>query len=153
MFNVESWTINHKRMKKTKSFTLIEILVVITLIGLIAAGISASYSQFLKQSRDAKRKSDLENVRAALEMYRSNNDGGYYPDQLDDLTDPTVYIKEIPKDPKDPDDPYLTYTPSPDGCTIACVNYTLSVVLESGGAYESTPYGASTVTVVPSPTP
>ena len=62
-------------MKKSlKGFTLIEILVVATIIGLLASGAIVSYQQLLKQSRDAKRKTDLEQVRAALEMYRSNED-------------------------------------------------------------------------------
>jgi len=62
-------------MKKSlKGFTLIEILVVATIIGLLASGAIVSYQQLSKQSRDAKRKTDLEQVRAALEMYRSNED-------------------------------------------------------------------------------
>lgn len=129
-----------------KGFTLIEILVVITLIGLIAAGISASYSQFLKQSRDARRKADVENVRAALEMYRSNNTAGYYPEALLTLVGPTVYIKETPKDPKCKTE-YLY------SCTSPCANYTLRATLESGGVYEANAYGASTVIVAPTPTP
>ena len=135
--------------KSSKSFTLIEILVVITLVGLISAGISASYSQFLKQSRDARRKSDVENVRAALEMYRSNDPSGYYPNALSTLVGPTVYIKEIPKDPKS-NLIYPTYTPT---CTIGCTTYTLKATLDSGGAYEANPYGASTVTIAPTTTP
>lgn len=57
-----------------KSFTLIEILVVATIIGLLTATAAVTYTAFLKQSRDAKRKADLSQLSAALEMYRSNND-------------------------------------------------------------------------------
>jgi len=82
-----------------KSFTLIEILVVTTIIVLLTATAAVSYSQFLKQSRDTRRKADVEQIRAALEMYRSVNDT--YPTVgLSQLTTPTVYIQSIPKDPK-----------------------------------------------------
>lgn len=86
-------------MKKTlKSFTLIEILVVATIISLLASVTTISYSQITKQSRDGRRKTDLEQIRAALEMYRSNEDN--YPVNLNSLTTPTVYIQKIPTDPK-----------------------------------------------------
>ena len=85
-------------------FTLIEILVVATITVLLTASASVGYSQFLKQSRDAKRKADIEQVRAALEMYRSNNDtypvGDSYTLTLSVLTSGTVYIKSLPTDPK-----------------------------------------------------
>jgi len=61
-----------------KSFTLIEILVVATIIALLATAATITYAQLTKQSRDARRKTDLEQIRAALEMYRSNNNQ-YYP--------------------------------------------------------------------------
>ncbi len=60
-----------------KSFTLIELLVVITIIGILTAVAAVSYSTLTKSSRDTRRKADIEQIRAALEMYRSNY--GYYP--------------------------------------------------------------------------
>lgn len=64
-------------MKKNRAFTLIELLVSISIIGiLVTIGLSA-YSTINKRSRDTKRKSDVEQVRSALEMYRSENK--YYP--------------------------------------------------------------------------
>jgi general secretion pathway protein G len=90
-------------MKKKLGFTLIEILVTATIIGLLAAVASISYSQLTKQSRDAKRKTDLEQVRAALEIYRSNSDT--YPvgtgwATLSVLTGPIIYLQTLPSDPK-----------------------------------------------------
>ncbi|MFA5136908.1 MAG: type II secretion system protein GspG [Patescibacteria group bacterium] len=98
-------------MKKIKEygFSFVEILVVITIIGIIAAIGTVSYTQFLMQSRDAKRKGDLEQIRAALEMYKSKNN--LYPLSNEiifggDLCDPVggcatgTYLKKIPNDPK-----------------------------------------------------
>lgn len=113
-----------------KSFTLIEILVVSTIIALLAATASVSYSQLNKQSRDAKRKTDLEQIRAALEMYRSNND--VYPaltincSSSGGITDAQgTYLSLIPKDPKCSTYSYYYSTSGSD--------YTLGAYLESGG--------------------
>ncbi|KKU11410.1 MAG: hypothetical protein UX17_C0079G0007, partial [Parcubacteria group bacterium GW2011_GWC2_45_7] len=50
------------KLKKSFGFTLIEILVVATIIGLLAAGGFVTYSNLSRQSRDAKRKADLEQI-------------------------------------------------------------------------------------------
>jgi len=117
-----------KKLKKDNAFTLIEILVVATIISLLAAAGIVSYSQFLKQSRDAKRKADLEQIRAALEMYRSNSSTSSYPagnwSNLSILTAPTVYIQSLPSDPKSPT--YVYYYSS-NGA-----DYTLAAHLENG---------------------
>lgn len=111
-------------MKIKSGFTLIEILVVITIIVLLTAAAAVSYSTFLKQSRDAKRKTDLEQVRAALEMFRSNSTTNSYPTTgLSELTAPTVYIQSVPTDPKNPT---YTYYYSATGS-----DYTLATHLES----------------------
>jgi len=119
-------------MKKKKgSFTLIEVLVVATVIALLAAAGIVSYSQFLRQSRDAKRKADLEQIRGALEMYRSNNN--YYPTNLNTLTQPPKYIETIPTDPKAPNQIYY-YTALPSGCnniSTLCNDYILAANLET----------------------
>lgn len=62
-------------------FTLIEILVVITIIMIISAVGLVSFINVGKNARDARRKSDLETVRQALVLYRSEN--GCYPNPGD----------------------------------------------------------------------
>lgn len=65
-------------MKHTsRGFSLVEILVTVTIIAVLTAVGVVSYSSVNKRSRDAKRKSDLEQIRSALEMYRV--DTGNYP--------------------------------------------------------------------------
>ena len=123
-----------------KSFTLIEILVVATIIALLAAGASVSYSQLNKQSRDAKRKTDLEQIRGALEMYRSNSTDGKYPtgnwSNLSVLTGSPKYIQSLPTDPKNPT--YVYYYSSSDG-----LDYTLAAQLETTSSCTSPPGGNS----------
>lgn len=91
-------------LSKIEGFTLVEILVVATIIALLAAVAAVSYSSLSKSSRDAKRKADLEQVRAAIEIYRSNNDSSSYP--TGDWTalgtaliGPPKYIESMPSDP------------------------------------------------------
>jgi len=58
-----------KFLNKKNGFTLIELLVVISIIGILAGLTLTSYSGAQKQARDTKRKSDLVNMRTALEAY------------------------------------------------------------------------------------
>ncbi len=112
-----------------KSFTLVEILVVVTIIVLLTSTAIVTYTAFLKQSRDAKRKADLGQVSAALEMYRSNSDtypvGSVWATTLNVLKTPVVYIQSLPTDPKSTTYSYY-YTGS-------ISDYTLGTYLESGG--------------------
>lgn len=65
------------RHRTTKGFTLLELLVTVTIIAVLTVIGVVSFAQVNKRSRDVKRKSDLEQIRSALEMYRSDN--GAYP--------------------------------------------------------------------------
>ena len=119
-------TINNQQSTiNNRSFTLIEILVVVTIIGVLFGVATISYSSLTKSSRDARRKSDLEQIKAALEMYRSNNPLALYPsaascEELDGLID--SYLPNFPKDPKDG-----TYTYS---CSTSDSDYTIGAYLE-----------------------
>ncbi|KKU46432.1 MAG: Type II secretory pathway protein LspG [Microgenomates group bacterium GW2011_GWC2_46_7] len=84
-----------------KAFSLIELLVVIAIIGIMLAIGTISYLTAQKQVRDSRRKSDLMEIRQALETYRSEN--GVYPN-ADGANQPTGivpnYITTLPTDPK-----------------------------------------------------
>lgn len=56
-----------------KSFTLIELMIVIAILGILAALISGQFITSLKKGRDARRKSDLDQTQKALEMYYEDN--------------------------------------------------------------------------------
>ena len=94
-------------MKQTKGFTLIELLVAATIIALLTAIGVVSYANINKRSRDTKRKSDIEQIRSSLEMYRADN-GSYPHAGAGSWTDVSSlialvtggYIRALPADPK-----------------------------------------------------
>lgn len=63
--------------KKSKSFTLIEMLVVVFIIGILATLIIISVSSARAKGRDTKRVADLKSIQTALEMFYEVN--GKYP--------------------------------------------------------------------------
>lgn len=67
-------------LKKHNGFTLIELLVVISIIGVLVGVSIFGLSGARESSRDARRKSDLELIRAGLEMYKA--DCNIYPASL-----------------------------------------------------------------------
>lgn len=95
-----------------KGYTLVEILVVLTIIAVMMAAAIVSYGSITRKSRDSKRRSDMEQVRQALEMYRADNGG--YPEcwageggsstKLSECLGPVLtaggYLSSIPQDPK-----------------------------------------------------
>ena len=62
---------------KNPGFTLIEILVSISVIALVSTIGVTGYQSVSRGGRDALRKSDLEQIRSALEIYKSEY--GQYP--------------------------------------------------------------------------
>lgn len=62
---------------KQKGFTLIELLVVIAIIVVLSTVAMTSYRSASIRARDSRRQADVQQVRSALELYRT--DKGYYP--------------------------------------------------------------------------
>lgn len=60
-----------------KGFTLVELLVVVSLIGILSTLVIANLNSARERARDAQRKSDLRNIQTALRLYY--NDNGRYP--------------------------------------------------------------------------
>ena len=56
-----------------KGFTLVELLVVISIIGILSSLSTASVNIARKKSRDAKRQSDISQVQLALYLYFDDN--------------------------------------------------------------------------------
>lgn len=93
--------------KSKKGFTLVELLVVITILAILMTIGIAVYSGVQKNARDLRRKSDLRSIKIALELFYQAN--GKYPvvptwvnstatqPWIPGLT--TDYVSQLPKDP------------------------------------------------------
>ncbi|MEI7477616.1 MAG: prepilin-type N-terminal cleavage/methylation domain-containing protein [bacterium] len=58
---------------KQKSFTLIEMLIVVVIIGILAAALIPRLQSVQARARDTKRKADLHQIGTALEIYKQDN--------------------------------------------------------------------------------
>lgn len=64
---------NMQRHLRSKGFTLLELLVVVAIIGILAAAIYASFSAPRARSRDAKRVGEIKQLQNALSLYYASN--------------------------------------------------------------------------------
>jgi general secretion pathway protein G len=85
-------------MKRTdaRGWTLIELLIVISLISILATIGLASYRNSVTASKEAILKTDLYRMRDAIDQYYA--DKGEYPPTLDSLVS-EGYMRKIPEDP------------------------------------------------------
>lgn len=88
-------------MRSHSGFTLVELLITITIIAILSAIALVSYTSFIKSSRDAKRQSDVKFIQSALEQYHA--DQKYYPASIT-FGNPLVfgsktYMTKVPNDP------------------------------------------------------
>ena len=89
---------NNKAMFASRQgFTLFELLVSISIIAVLTAVAVVSFGGLNRKTRDARRTSDLEKVRLALEVVRQV--GSTYPSGLSDLVT-AGYLDKVPTDPK-----------------------------------------------------
>lgn len=64
-------------LRRTPGFTIVELLIVIVVIGILAAITIIAYTGIQGRARDSQRLSDMEAIMKALENYKTNN--GTYP--------------------------------------------------------------------------
>lgn len=117
-------------MRSRSGFTLVELLITISIIAVLSAIALIAYTSFIKSSRDAKRQSDVKVIQSALEQFHA--DQKYYPSAITFgsslVFGSKIYLTKVPKDPRSPTQEYA-YAPS--NCTgSACTGYCLSAKLE-----------------------
>jgi general secretion pathway protein G len=117
---------NNNKMNKKNGFSMIELLVVTTIIIILTTIGLVSYTAANRNARNGKRKADMEMVRQALVLYRTDN--GSYPSTavfatmmttISDYTSATTVT-----DPKN--EGVYVYAYTSDG-----ISFTLTALLET----------------------
>lgn len=96
----ESMTTSSPQLSRTfrqRGFTLLELLVVISIIGILLAMAVASFTTAQQKGRDARRMSDMKSIQNAFEQYATTMNG-VYNDSCSTMA--TALPGGIPVDPK-----------------------------------------------------
>jgi general secretion pathway protein G len=83
-------------LKKLKGFTLVELMVVLTVIGLLLSIVVPDYIGRVRRAEEAVLKENLVVMRDALDKHYA--DAGKYPGSLEELV-VKRYLRAIPNDP------------------------------------------------------
>jgi general secretion pathway protein G len=83
-------------VKTKKGFTLVELMVVLTIIALLISIVAPDYVHRSRRAEEAVLKENLAVMRDALDKHYA--DAGKYPTSLEDLVS-KHYLRAIPKDP------------------------------------------------------
>ena len=84
------------KIKQARGWTLVELLIVISLISILATIGLASYRNSVTATKEAILKTDLFRMRDAIDQYYA--DKGEYPATLDALVS-EGYLRKLPDDP------------------------------------------------------
>jgi general secretion pathway protein G len=84
------------RYTSQSGFTLIEVLIVVTLVVVLASMGMVQYTNSVQRTREAVLKEDLFRMREAIDQYYADKNA--YPAGLQDLVS-GGYMREIPEDP------------------------------------------------------
>src|SRR5471030_277116 len=81
--------------KNKRGFTLIELMIVVAIIGILAAIAIPKFAELIRKSGEGASKGNVGSIRSALSIYYGDMEG-QYPTQLAGLTVAGKYIAAIP---------------------------------------------------------
>ncbi len=101
---------NRNRLRLRKGFTLVEILIVVVILGILAAIVIPQFSSASESARASNLAAQQQSIRSQLELYRNQN-GDVYPsftdeDQWEQMTTRDnefgPYLQQAPRNPFSP---------------------------------------------------
>lgn len=85
--------------KSRRGFTLIEILIVVVILGILAAIVIPQFTNASQEAAESSVKSQLQTVRSQIELFRVRNNGNLPADFNDLLTPPAGEDPYLQKEP------------------------------------------------------
>ena len=98
---------SHERRRDQRGFTLLEIVMVMTIIVILAAIGIVSYQQVQLKAKETLLKEDLHTMRKLIDQYEADRE--LLPQSLDDLVS-GGYMREVPIDPITGEKDWVTET-------------------------------------------
>lgn len=87
-----------RTIKKRKGFMLLELIIVVAIIGILAAVAIPNLVGMTDEAKVSKIQSDLSTIGTAMEVYHVKK-GGTYPADLSALAGDNGYLKKVPEPP------------------------------------------------------
>ncbi len=90
----------HNR-RRQRAFTLLEVLIVISIIGILIALGVAAYSTAQRKGRDARRQADIKSLQSGFEQFKSASATSAYPlTTAQAAAATTIFPSGLPVDPR-----------------------------------------------------